>query len=73
MTSTSSLQSTISITFVANRKCPGNQNRLPRNESVMTSVESAFTFAIGKAIVVLVSSVGIVISFAYVGAKRIFK
>jgi hypothetical protein len=39
----------------------------------MTSVESAFTFAIGKAIVVLVSSVGIVISFAYVGAKRIFK
>jgi hypothetical protein len=39
----------------------------------MTPVENAFTLAIGKAIAVLVSSVGIVISFAYVGAKKIFK
>jgi hypothetical protein len=39
----------------------------------MTAVESAVTFAIAKAIAVVVSSVGIVISFAYLGAKRIFK
>jgi hypothetical protein len=39
----------------------------------MISVDSELNLAIAKAILVLVSGVGVVISFAYVGAKRIFK
>lgn len=55
------------------RGIPRQSERVAAKESVMSPDDSAFAFAIAKAVVVVVCSVGAVLSFAFVGAKRIFK